>query len=468
MDLTRYRDLFVDEARRLIAKGERIASSPDFGGEALALFRCFHTVKGMSATMSLAPMTLAAHALEDVCDLIVKGELPADDGASVLMMDGLGWLARQVRAFEEGRELEPAAEIEDRVRSFLRGDQTGFRLLPGGSVEPDLPDPSPDAPAIDRTLAAMADLFAAAARIRDLTQDRPEVAAEVQRIEQSTRSVYDQLIRLRQVPFGTLLPTLTQHTRLTALHKGKRAVFELLGQDVELDRHLLGILQGLLLHLVQNAVVHGIESPAERRALRKPAAGRVVVEAQRIGQTLLITVSDDGAGLDEAGLRRAARQPAGQADELAFAAGVSTAPVVDAFAGRGIGLGLVREAVDNLGGSVRIFSTPGRGMRMDLEVPTHADLVALLLVEADGQVYGLEAATVGEIRSDPDAPSLRELPCHGDVALVLDDGRRVRVDRVLGRTETLVTRPPFPINRLPGVVGTTIAPDGRVLFVLQP
>ena len=457
----------------MIGNGEKLVKSKDaLATNALPLLRCFHTLKGMSATMDYSSLTLLSHALEDVCDGLAQARLPADDATAEVLGAGLDALRRQVAVVEAGGEPEQDVEMERRVRDHLQaGGTTAFRLLvpsvdeisadSGGSAS--LPCQTEDA------AGAFAEMLSACGRLRTLVGDAPELLTEVTRIQEAARQMYARLAELRQVPFGTSIPPLRRHLRGVCREHGREAALEVQGEDIAVDPDVLGPLQGALVQLLTNAVIHGIEPPAERESAFKPPTGRLRLRLERVGSWLRMQFTDDGRGLDTERLRRATGEEHGDPVDLALRAGVSTAPRLDLLAGRGLGLPSVVHAVDQLGGTVVITSHPGRGMSVAIDVPLHADLLEVLLVEVDHHALGIlahQAKPSGEDRTD--APTLLGLPVTGAAALILQGGAYVRVDNVLGWVQAIVRPPPFPLSRLPGVVGTTVAPDGSILFLVDP
>ncbi len=221
------------------------------------------------------------------------------------------------------------------------------------------------------------------------------LGATVEQIDRELRQVRQAAERLRLVSAGALFTLLERAVRDVAKTLGKRVAFEGHGGNVRLDAHVLGTIQGALLQLVSNAVVHGIETGAQRQAAGKPLEGRVVLEVTRRGRRVVFTCRDDGGGVDLEAVRRVAQQRGlapGEAQRLGvdeilrlvLEGGVSTSGAVTEVAGRGIGLDVVREAVERLGGEVIVRSESGRGTRIDLVVPLSLASLEGLLVEAAG------------------------------------------------------------------------------------
>lgn len=482
MDLAQYRSLFLDEARRLVSQGEVLLhSGSGLTGNAAVLFRVFHTLKGMAATMQQAAITLTAHACEDVCDALARGTLRGDDTTASHLGEGLDVIREQLRAFEAGEEVPFRREFEQRIRDWVRaGGTTAFTLLVARDPDPGVPASEPDdgVPAgikVDLSIAAVAEIMSACARLRELAAAESAAHApdtlvdEAARIEAAARNVYRELVELRQVRFIAVVPPLRRHLRNVAQRLGKQARLEVHGEEVLLDHALLGTLQSALVHLVTNAVVHGIEEPSRRAHSGKSPVGRVTVHAERTANQLSLAVSDDGRGLDATALRTAGGQQEANPASLAFEQGVTTAGTVSGAAGRGVGLPAVKAVVGSLGGRLAVSSIPDKGTRFRMQVPMSNDLARVVLVEAAGEILGIPEYRVQSAGGrDAAAPPLLGLAVHGDQRLLLADGEAVRVDRVIGTTEALVAPPPFPLNRLRRLRGTTVAPDGRILFVVEP
>ncbi|MFZ5476547.1 MAG: Hpt domain-containing protein [Myxococcota bacterium] len=469
MDKSRYRALFVEEARRVIGNGEVLVSDAGaLASNVNALHRCFHTLKGMSATMNYGATTLLAHALEDVCDGITQERLSADEAIAALFVEALDALRKQVDQIEAGAEPEPDAHMERRIREHLQsGATTGFRLLvPALEDEPTTDEAS--LPRTEDAVGAIAEILATCNRLRELANGAPPIVREVGRLEDAARGLYQRLVELRQVPFGTVIPALRRHLRHVCREHGRDAVLDSQGEDLLVDPDVLVPLQAALVQLLNNAVIHGIEPPADRVVANKPAAGRIGLRAERAGGKLLIRLSDDGRGLDGARLRKVAGIPDGDPVALATMPGVSTAIRVDHHAGRGQGLPAVLHTIDRMGGTVEISSLPARGVRVHLEVPVQTDLEELVLVQVGQDTYGLLARQARPIPPEvDDVPPLLGLPVNGHATLQVRGRDHVRVDRVLGSVSAIVRPPPFPFTHLNPVVGTTVAPDGRILFVVD-
>ncbi len=465
MDRTRYRSLFVTEAHRAIAAAEGELSQDRAQPDARALMRCFHTLKGMSATMDLGPIASLAHVLEDVCEELGRGALLVDEPTMALLAGAMVLLRQQVDEVAAGREPSSDEGMEQRIRAHLTSRaHTGFRLL--AEEEATQSDDFPAGTGTEDAVAALAEMLAACQRLRELSNGDPVTTIQIVRVEESARRMYTRLAELREVPFGTVVPPLRRRLRALCRQLAREARLEVVGEDVRVDPEVLGPLQAALVQLLHNAIVHGIEGPDERG--NKGPVGRIGLRVEHVGRRLVITFSDDGRSLDVAALRCAAGEPHADPVELALRPGLTTMASPGPAAGRGHGLSAVSHLVARLGGRMSLVSYPAIGTRVTIEVPLHAELVSLLLVRAGGQTLALVANRAAPASDMPSAPPLLALPVVGVATIRLADGTLLRVDQVLGAVETLVSPPAWPLDAIPHLVGTTVSPEGHILLVVDP
>lgn len=336
-----------------------------------------------------------------------------------------------------------------------------------------------------------------AAELERLRQGQEALEALESRVGLALRRLDDAVMGLRVVPIGTLLARLPRVARSVAQAGGKQVEVLLEGQAVAIDRGLVEILSDPLLHLVRNAVDHGLEAPEARRAAGKPERGLLRIAAAREGGEILVRVADDGAGIDAGRvLRRAVAQ--GLLDEAAaarlslpevrallFRPGFSTAERLTETSGRGVGLDVVQEAVRRAGGTLEVESRPGEGTAFLLRLPLTASIQSVLLVEVAGHPYALPAARVqgvvegGSLPVEAEARSLPALlglpedaaPGGAGVAVLVRSAGRLlalRVDRVRRRSDLLL-RPLHPaLASLPGVGGMGVLGDGEPVVLLEP
>lgn len=339
-----------------------------------------------------------------------------------------------------------------------------------------------------------------------LAQELAEAAGHLGRVASDLQA---QVLKARMLPIEHLFSRFPRYVRDLAQRAGKRVEVVVEGQDTELDRSVIEQIGGPLMHLVRNAVDHGIEPPEERQRLGKPTAGRLRLAAVQEEEGILVLVEDDGRGIDTDRVREkavglglltaeaAARLSEEEAVELIFHPGLSTASQVTDVSGRGVGMDAVRAGVQALGGSVEVETQRGRGTRFTLRLPLTLAIVRALLVSCGGERYAIPLAGVQEIVEVPadrvhrlgsyratvlrgnalpvvsvhEALGLPAPENPGRLLCVVTGGRRrvgLWVDRVLGEGEIVVKPLGSYLGQVDGVSGATILGDGRVALILDP
>ncbi|HEU4583988.1 MAG TPA: response regulator [Polyangiaceae bacterium] len=346
------------------------------------------------------------------------------------------------------------------------------------------------------------------ASVSALAQKLGSGLEQVQRELSQVRGAAEQL---RLVPVSSLFTSLERSARDSAQALEKQVTFTAQGGDVRLDAHVLEVARAALMQLIRNAVAHGIESPAERRAAGKPPSGKISLEISRRSRRVRFRCSDDGRGIDLDAVRRTLQQRGMPEPELGrlgreellrslLRGGISTAARVSQVAGRGIGLDLARSAAERLGGQIRVDTESGRGTSFELVLPLSVASLEALVVEAEGTIASIPLDSVRrtlrvpndqvshtergptllhEGRAIPFVPLALALrarsgpePLRTQVwsVLVIDAGglAAVGVDRLLD-TETIVLRPlPQYAPAEPIVAGASLDADGNPRLVLDP
>ena len=305
--------------------------------------------------------------------------------------------------------------------------------------------------------------------------------------------------RLRMEPIEDVAAGMDHIVRELSRTVGKQVSFVLEGGDVELDRDVADAVREPLLHLVRNAVDHGIELPARRLTGGKSASGTVRVAATLDGARVRITVSDDGAGLDLVSLRIAAGPAAsGDGPELAFLPGVTTAPSVTDVSGRGVGLDAVRAKIESLGGSVRLDTRPGVGTDVTVHVPTSLAVLRVILVRVGSELVALPVAALerfgramrGQVRAaggclvvsdlaGGERPAVdlgavlgipgRDLADRAAIVIELaGEDTALLVDAVESDRETLLQPLPPRMHGHRMLLGAVFLPQERVALVVNP
>lgn len=358
---------------------------------------------------------------------------------------------------------------------------------------------------LSRALAeSAADQVSLQTTLDDLTRQYETLLLQQSRV---SSELQEGLMRTRTVPFEVLQPRLRRVVRQASAELGKQVQLKLDGGQGELDRNVLDRMTAPLEHMLRNSVAHGLEKPDKRKKAGKPEEGTIRIAVRREGSEVVLEVSDDGAGLDRAAIRRRGearglvRSDAvlsdADLDALILEPGFSTADEVSRLAGRGVGMDVVASEVRQLGGTLDIHSAPGRGVTFTLRLPQTLAVTDAVFVRIGETTFAVPIASVrgvGRIARDQidnadatyryggedyavhdlgslvgQAPAKAEGHLQMPLLLIRAGDLRaaVCVDQVVGNRE-IVVKPVGPqVASLPGIFGATIMGDGRVVVILD-
>jgi len=326
-------------------------------------------------------------------------------------------------------------------------------------------------------------------------------------IERHLRDLREGVMRVRLVPVGEIFRRMPFVVRDLARDSGKRLRLDLAGQATEIDKFLIERMMDPVLHLVRNAVSHGIEDPAERARAGKPPEGTIKLSASTIGESVLLEVTDDGRGLDVAAISRRARDrglsiqdgllDARELLDVICAPGFSTREAADRVSGRGVGMSVVRDTIQDLGGTLSVETTPAKGTTFRMTLPLTLAITDALIVHAGDRTFAVPQSAISEV-ADVESRTIRrlennELVPHRDEALpvvrlvrlfaiaetprqrfhmiVVRSGSTavgILVDRIVGQREIVVKTLKDPLIKVTGVSGATELGDGRLVLILDP
>ena len=482
-------------ARRLTVEVEvaRACPAPPVRGF-LVVQRLSRLGRVVASTPSLADLR-AGRLPGNRLDVVLETQAARGDVERLLSQ--VGDLSRT--AVTEAREPGPAPERPPPPAAPAEGEARTVRVR----VE-----------LLDAFLDTVGELILATARLRELGRGvpeelRPPLEEGVDHLAGTVKSLHDQVMAVRMTPLALVVDRLPRVTRDLGRGLGKQVELVVRGADIAVDRTVLDELSDLLIHLVRNAVVHGVEPPHLRLLAGKSATGVLTLQARRDRDRVVIELGDDGRGMDAQELRAAAvargaitraaadALPDAEAFSLACLPGVSTAREVTELSGRGVGLDAVKRSVDALGGAFEIASVPGAFTRFTLRLPLTLAVQPVLLAAVGDEVLGLPVAkvrsaaladlsTLGRSQGTPVLPYLdRLVPVHdlagllgfpwgataGQRAVVVADGESgligLAVDKLLGQVEAVLKPLARPLDRVAGLSAVTVLASGRPVFVLD-
>jgi two-component system, chemotaxis family, sensor kinase CheA len=524
------------------------------------IFRLVHTIKGTCGFLGLPRLEALAHAAETLMGKFRDG-LPVTGAAVTVVLSTIDRIKTLLDALERD-EHEPAGEDSDLIAALEHMVVTGAAIArapkgPGpvsGPPGPKASDPpsrprgdslaraerapreaSAEMPAderlgskaanasirvnvetLEKLMTMVSELVLTRNQLVEIVRRHAdsEFKVPLQRLSNVTGELQEGVMKTRMQPIGNAWQKLPRIVRDLATDLGKEIELEMHGADTELDRQVLDIIKDPLAHMVRNSADHGIESPQERRALGKSERGTIRLSAYHEGGHIIIEIADDGRGLDTGKIKakavasglvteaEAEKMSETQVHKFIFAAGFSTAAQITSISGRGVGMDVVLNNIDLIGGTIDVKSVPGRGSSFIIKIPLTLAIVSALIVEAAGHRFAIPQLAVVElvraqsnsehrIERIKDTPVLRLrnklLPLtHLRKLLKIGDGRDdpengfivvtqvgretfgIVVDGVF-HTEEIVVKPmSTKLRHIAMFSGTTILGDGSVIMILDP
>lgn len=554
-------DFLAESGELMAALGQQLVElerRPADGELLNAVFRGFHTIKGGAGFLGLEAMVALCHAAEEVFNALRKGERRMDAALMDAALEALESLQVMHAAAEAGRTpasakagligrlrqstqappsvavTAPAADggvITDDEFEALLDQLHGEGQGPGSAAVESNPavEASPetdahpltrqvasessvrvDTTALDGMMNLVGELVLVRNRLKRLCgrADQGPEARAVGELDHITRSLQAAVMRVRMQPIRRVFSRFPRLAREVARGLGKQVEVELVGEDTGLDKSLVEALADPLVHMVRNSVDHGIELPAQRHSAGKPASGRLRLSARQAGDQILITVEDDGAGMDAERLRGkavekgllaaadAARLTVQECLQLIFLPGFSTKDKVSELSGRGVGMDVVKSSITALGGSVQIESRLGFGSSIHLRVPLTLAILPALMIGVGPRLLALPLAPVLDVfELDPlqlrrldrwdvllhrketlrlihlhrwlDLPAAADAPRHVVVAQVENERYGFVVSQVHAREEVVIKPLGAMLRGLAGIAGATVTGSGRVALILD-
>jgi two-component system, chemotaxis family, sensor kinase CheA len=558
---------FVTESRELLEKSESallaLESNPDDAESVNTVFRAFHTIKGTSGFLGLKTMSELAHLAESLLSRIRNKEIRLMGGYADLALRSLDMLKKAVAAVEgalHGSALETPVGFEDLKAILSNPEAAGIseeapQAAPAiGEMEsqPNPEDaeykqelfPEEAAPVLPSALAAKPQVknqvirdaeYESSIRVNTarldklidmvgelviaqsmVVQDRRlgeeschELARKVTHASKIVRELQDLSMSMRMVPLRGTFQKMQRVARDLAKKSGKSVELVTDDGETEIDRHMVDILNNVLVHMVRNAIDHGIEAPDERENNGKPTTGTVRLTAFHSGGSVVVEIRDDGRGLNREKILRKAIA-AGMVDpgktlsdnevfNLIFAPGLSTSEKITDVSGRGVGMDVVRKGVETLHGRIDINTAPGMGSTFTVRLPLTLAITDGMLVRVGHERYIIptisihlcfrpERESLSTVAGRGELVMLRgemmpifrlhrlfgiesaiEDPAQGLLVVVGDEERRcaLLVDELLGQQQVVAKSLTKAVGKIPGVSGGAILGDGQVGLILD-
>lgn len=542
-------DFLIETNEHIEAAGDLLVAferEPSNKGAITKIFRLVHTIKGTCGFLGLSRLEHLAHVTEALIGRLRDGAPAAPETVSAILASVdrvkfiLGWLEKtgkepegndtdlidvlQLRIIMLGAPLPSADDFAPPLESKTGAHDIAAPKVVELASAPALANTTsrPETirvavGALERIMLLVSELVLTRNQLLELTryQEDAVVKQPLQRLSALTSDLQDAVMRARMQPVGRLFTSLPRLMRELSVELKKKLRLVTEGADTELDRQLIEFIRDPLTHLLRNCADHGIEPPETRLARGKPEEGTIKVTAAHEAGYITIDVSDDGRGLDLEAIRQKAVArglvTSAEAQQMSdseicsfiFAPAFSTATVVTSISGRGVGMDVVRDNIESIGGSVSITTTPGRGTRFSLKIPLTLAIAPALIVAACGHHFALPQHSVIEavgidaesqhaldtvqgslvlrlrdevipvvdlkevLALDSDDPSSEA----GSLVIVMRVSSRafgVIVDRVTDVQEIVVKPLGASLTHLQVFSGHTILGDGSVVLILDP
>lgn len=486
----------LDEADQLLLEMESQPTGPE-GVD--AVFRAFHTIKGMAGFLAFDTISEAAHAAENALSGARAEKRPLDAATIQELFGSIDLLRSLVTEVAPGAVAprQAASEVTagpDRAPTLAR--ETSVRI---------------DERRLDALLDTIGELVISETMVSAAVRsgDVGGIDGRLERLDKITRELQHMATSLRMVPMRATFRRMSRLVRDLSHKAGKPVELVLIGEDIELDKTVVDRIQDPLVHALRNAVDHGIESAAERRAAGKPSTARIELRAYHSGGSIHIDVSDDGRGISRDSVRSRAVKAgliAPEADPsdaellgLIFTPGFSTAETVTDVSGRGVGMDVVKRTVEELRGHIDISSDPGVGTTLSLRLPVTLAIIDGMACRVGDERFIVPVLSIERsVRPRPDevhtvhgrglmlatddglvpVVALHHLlgvegaetdPTRAVVVIVDEGGSRagLLVCELLGQQQTVIKPLGEGLANQPGLAGGAIMSDGRVGLILD-
>jgi len=525
-DTEQYKELFIEEAKEHLQTITQalldLEKNPEDMETLNKIFRSAHTLKGSSGMMGFNDISELTHVMEDVFDELRKGAKASSNLIDVLF-ECVDALEARLAKLENGedepidvsslieklkvcivkeKDKEKAEKIEDYAGKSETKAEVELQSVRVVKVHTEQ---------LDKLMNLVGELVINKIQLLKIASDYKlePLKHSLSNIDRLTRELQDIVMQIRMVPVAQIFDRFPRLVRDLSRREGKKVNFVMKGREIEVDRTVLEEIGEPLIHLLRNAIDHGIEPPDVRVKKGKSPEGTVKLIAERRRDNIMITVEDDGAGIDPEKVRKSAVEKGlisrseaeklgkEQLINLVFLPGLSTSSKVTETSGRGVGLDVVKNKIVSLGGNVQLETEIGKGTKVTLTLPLSLAIVEAMLVKVTDQLYAIPVSFVSEIASVK-KENVRKL---GNIDATIIRGKVVSliqlrellnlphsesnnlttviinrepanfglvVDSVVELQEIVTKSLPESLMKIEGISGVTILGDGQVVLILDP
>ncbi|HEY6009515.1 MAG TPA: hybrid sensor histidine kinase/response regulator [Geobacteraceae bacterium] len=533
---SKYLDIFIKEAEEHLTSLQKglLLLEKDAGNTVFIhdLMRNAHTLKGSARMLGFEGISAIAHRMEDLLKDMEEGRKPVETTAIDLLLQGTDAITRMTQALTRGED--SPVDVELFIAAFDRGESPAEAMKDAPAVQEEILGDTVRAKVstLDSLVNFIGELIINKKRFEDkvvnlklltLEGGATVPAAAVREFQRGLeedvlylsyliQELYGEAMSLRMLPLKTITDGFRRLVRDLAKQQGKEIEFDIVGGGIEVDRVLLEVLKPMLLHILTNAVDHGIELPEERLARGKPSQGTIRLVARHEGTSVWLTIHDDGRGMDPARIKEVALRrgvidrdeaevlPDDEALYLTLRQGFSTSDIVTDVSGRGVGMDVVKKNAERVKGNLLLKSAVGSFTEVTLQLPLTLSVIDALMIECAGETYAVPLSYVQEtikVRDEdiqtvggkevvsvrgmttplvslarvlglPQQPALLQTGKVAAIVLKLRDHcLACTVDANLGNSEIVVKGLGGQLRNVKFVFGATILGDGSPALILN-
>jgi len=518
---------FLDEFGALLLQLEQSVGGEPDPAVLSEILSQLHTFKGNSGMMGFASIQKYTHTLEDFFKALQSGAIELNEASIEVFMQSEDALRRAVLSISPDKPVDP--ELKKEITDLEQYLEENINSTP---VSPELPKTSSrettspfiqktnvikvDFERLDDLMNLMGELVIHRTRLGRVDAQILEMLGEKgvslelsdtsEQIGKITTELHEAIMKVRMLPIRQVFMRFPRLVRDLAKEKGKEINVQFEGEGTELDKTVIDEIGEPLLHLLRNAIDHGIEKPEEREALGKPRQGNIIIRAYQESSHIIISVEDDGKGIDEEKLRKKVEEkgllPKEELDrrvlmDLILLPGLSTAEVVTEVSGRGLGMDVVKKSLAKISGAIELESEINVGTRFTIKLPLTLAIISALMVEASGEQYAIPLASIVEsikIHSEEihevnnrEVVNVRDriLPLarlsdlfgvahspngNSTYSVIVQSAlgqMGIVVDSLLGQQEIVIKALDDYVGDSVGIAGATILGDGKVVLIID-
>jgi two-component system chemotaxis sensor kinase CheA len=530
MDNEQYLELFLSEAEEILTSLSQnlvdLEKNPTDSNVLAEIFRGCHTLKGNAAAMGMVQVEKLTHAMEHILGRLRSSEIMFNHNVARCLFQSLNLLNELIKAIQhksdglldetplvnELKNLaeqhspttpEPAAVIPAEATEINSSNSIKLRKLKSVRINLDR---------LESLINVVGELHISKIQLSELSRkhDDPQLTQAVNEMERAVNQLQTEIMQMRLLPLKYIFNNFPRLVRADADKDGKEVILNISGEEIGLDRTILDEINDPLLHIIRNAVSHGIETPEERRKIGKPPQGTIQIKASQEQNRVLITIYDDGYGLDAKKIRQTiyskGLMPEGSLERLSeeeiflliTLPGFSLSEQINERSGRGVGMNVVKSQIEGIGGSLAIHSELGKGTTFILRFPISIAIIHALLVHVDEEIYAIplynivetikiDSSLVRQVNRqeivpyrDEVLPLIRlhnQLNVFSDVShkekicIVVCDVNHQKigfiVEEFVGEQEIVVKNLTCSMDNIRGCSGATILSNGRVAMILD-